>query len=187
MAKDNLRRFFANLWEVLEILLIAFITVYVIRTFIGQPFLVSGASMEPSFEDGNYLLIDELTYRFRDPVRGEVIVFKYPGDNKSFFIKRIIGLPGESIQIRNNEITVIHTDGSQQTLLEDYTLDLEYKLRPRDMVLDEDEYFVMGDNRGNSFDSRNWGALEEKNIVGLVRLRLFPVNEIGTLKPAVYN
>jgi signal peptidase I len=91
-----------------------------VRTFLAQPFLVSGASMEPNFSGGNYLLIDEITYRVREPQRGEVIVFRYPGDPSIYYIKRIVGLPQERVVIKNGEVDVYKKDGSEVLLDEKY-------------------------------------------------------------------
>src|SRR3990170_7147844 len=103
-----MKSFLYAIWEIIEVALIAIAAVLVIRTFLVQPFLVSGASMEPNFHNGDYLLIDELSYRFREPERGEVIVFHYPKDEKYYYIKRIIGLPGEELEFKNGKITVFN-------------------------------------------------------------------------------
>ena len=166
------KQFFLAIWEVLEVVLISAATVVVIRTFLVQPFLVSGASMEPNFSDGNYLLIDEITYKFREPQRGEVVVFRSPQDKATFFIKRIVALPGEKVNIRNNQVYI-----NGEPFNEDY---LALNIRTAglvDAVLGKDEYLVLGDNRYNSFDSRSWGALKRDRIIGMARLRLFPFNE----------
>lgn len=182
-----MRRFFASILEVFEIALVAVGAVFLIRTFLVQPFLVSGASMVPSFSNGDYLLIDQITYRFREPERGEVVVFRSLADESTYFIKRIIGLPGETVAIKNGAITIIN--GAKPNgfkLEEDYI--------PRDaatrgdgkFVLSENDYFLLGDNRSYSFDSRSWGALERENIVGLVRLRLWPVTELTAFAAPQY-
>jgi len=168
-----LKQFFLAIWEVLEVVLISAATVVVIRTFLVQPFLVSGASMEPNFSDGNYLLIDEITYKFREPQRGEVVVFRSPQDKSTFFIKRIVALPGEQVNIKNNQIYI-----NGELLEEDY---LASNVRTAGLVealLKKSEYLVLGDNRYNSFDSRNWGSLSRDRIIGLARLRLFPFNDL---------
>ena len=168
-----LKQFFLAIWEVLEVVLISAATVVVIRTFLVQPFLVSGASMEPYFSDGNYLLIDEITYKFREPQRGEVVVFRSPQDKSTFFIKRIVALPGEQVNIKNNQIYI-----NGELLEEDY---LASNVRTAGLVealLKKSEYLVLGDNRYNSFDSRNWGSLSRDRIIGLARLRLFPFNDL---------
>lgn len=158
--------------------------VVVVRVFIAQPFVVSGTSMVPTFADKNYLIIDELTYRFREPVMGEVIVFHPPVDSDTYYIKRVIGIPGDTVTIKNGKVTVTnaaHPDGL--ALNEDYittdTPDDNYTV-----TVPEDKYFVMGDNRPASFDSRRWGLLPKKNIIGRVFLRLFPVNQIDFLPGA---
>ncbi len=169
-----MKQFLANLWEIIEVVLVAGVTVFVIRTYVVQPFLVSGQSMEPSFQGGNYLLIDEVSYRFEEPERGDVIVFRYPGDKKTFYIKRIIGIPEDQIVVDNGQVSV-----NGKVLDEDYLLNDVYTVGNINKKLGPDEYFVMGDNRDYSFDSRQWGVLPQKNIIGVVRLRLFPLNKIA--------
>lgn len=188
MERSRLRRFFASFWEVAEVILIAFIAVYGIRTFVAQPFLVSGESMEPNYKNGEYLLIDELTYRFRQPIRGEVIVFRYPGDEKSYFIKRIIGLPGEKVTISDDNISIANpaVSSSSVSLVESYLPGTTRTFSEKTVALASDEYYVMGDNRGNSFDSRSWGPLKADHIKGLVRLRIFPFGRFGTIATPVY-
>lgn len=173
-----MKKFFWSFFEVIETVVIAIVAVVLVRTFVVQPFVVSGASMEPSFYNGNYLLIDELTYRFREPERGEVIVFRYPGDEKSFYIKRIIALPGEHVFIENGKVTVTALNGEKSTLDEPYLGDRTTS-GTFERTLEEDEFFVMGDNRNFSFDSRSWDKyLKRGEIVGLVKLRLWPRVEL---------
>jgi len=175
-----MRRFFSSVLEVLEVALVAVVSVFLIRTFLVQPFLVSGESMSPNFSNGDYLLVDELTYKFRTPERGEVMVFKYPKDERTYFIKRIIGLPGEKIQVKDDKVTVFSDQNKDGLVLNESYL-------PRGVVtngngelitLGKNEYFVLGDNRSASFDSRTWGVLTAKEIIGLARFRLWPVENI---------
>ncbi len=166
------------IWEVLEVVLVAAITAFLIRSFLIQPFLVSGASMEPNFGSGNYLLIDELTYRFRQPERGEVIVFKYPENPSTYYIKRIIGLPGETVTIQKGEVKVASADGLSIVLTEGYLPIGLMTSGNKNVTLGATEYFMLGDNRNYSFDSRSWGPMDEKYIVGIARLRLLPVTQI---------
>ncbi len=187
MPSTPFKRFLASAWETAEVVIIALVTVFVIRTFIAQPFLVSGASMEPNFHNGNYLLIDELTYRFRTPERGEVIIFRYPGNESEFFIKRIIGLPGESLTIADNQITITTTSGQTLAVKEPYLADTTRTFGQKTVTLRADEFFMMGDNRSNSFDSRNWGPLNKKEIIGIARLRLFPFGQLGVLSAPQYQ
>ena len=151
--------------------MISLVTVFIIRTFVAQPFLVSGASMEPNFQDGNYLIIDEVTYRFREPERGEVVVFRYPKDPSTYFIKRIIGLPGERAVVDNGAVKIYK--GSKILFEEGGTSG------SADVTLGANQYFVLGDNRYNSFDSRSWGAVSKKYLVGIARVRVFPITELG--------
>lgn len=180
-----MRKFLASIWEVAEVVLIAVITVFVIRSYLAQPFLVSGASMEPNFSHGNYLLVDELTYRFREPERGEVVVFRSPQDEKTFFIKRIIGLPGEHVVVKSGKVEVFDPGGNPVSLAEGYILG-DFTAGSFDETLGPDEFLVLGDNRNNSFDSRNWGALTRGAIIGIVRIRLFPLNRIGLIEAPAY-
>lgn len=183
-----MKQFFLASREILEVVLISLFTVFIIRSFLVQPFLVSGASMEPNFSDGNYLLIDELTYRFRPPERGEVTVFRYPGDTKTFYIKRIIGLPGERVLIQNGVVHIYNAayPGGLQ-LSEDYIPPSVTTIGNVDRTLNPDEYFVLGDNRYFSFDSRNWGVLPKSDIIGVVRLRLLPIRSAGAFTVPSYD
>lgn len=161
-----------------KIFFITFLIALGIRFFIAQPFIVNGDSMLPSFESGDYLIVDELSYNFRDPSRGEVIIFRFPQNPSKFFIKRIIGLPGERVEIKGNDILVA-TDGNKNVLSEPYVKDIF--LDPLTINLKDNEYFVMGDNRGVSSDSRNWGPVDEGLIVGRALVRFLPITEAGVL------
>jgi signal peptidase I len=165
--------------ELLEFALIAVLIVVPFRIFIAQPYIVNGASMSPTFETDNYLIVDQLSYRFTTPARGSVIIFKYPLNTSWYFIKRVIGLPGETVTIKNGVVTITKTDGTKLTLNEPY---VKFpKIENYTKTLGSDEYFVMGDNRLGSADSRIWGPLPAKDIVGRPILRLFPLTEIGVL------
>jgi len=174
------RSFFREVWEFAKIVLISLAIVLPVRLFIAQPFIVRGASMEPNFEDGQYLIIDELSYILRNPERGEVIVFRYPQDPSQFFIKRIIGLPGETVSIQEGIVTITTATDSDSFELNEVYLPSHLVTAPNSRVtLGESEYFVMGDNRLESSDSRRWGALEEDFLIGRAFLRLWPVTELG--------
>lgn len=152
------------------------ISIYIIYGFIAQPFLVQGASMEPNFSSGDYLLVDEATYRFREPERGEVIVFRNPSNTSEFFIKRIVGLPGEEVVINDNDVAIDGEQIDEVYLRGAINVEGQYIFQ-----LDEDEFFVMGDNRPQSFDSRSWGPLGDGLIIGVVRLRFWPPAAFGSL------
>jgi len=179
-----MKRLLWSFFEVGETIVIALAAVFLVRSFMVQPFLVSGSSMEPNFSDGNYLLVDELTYRFREPERGEVVVFRHGGSRLSYYIKRVIGLPGERVLIDNEVVTVL--DGDKRKVLEEPYVVQKGKAGSFDFTLEKGQYFVMGDNRDFSFDSRSWGPLQSADIIGIVRLRLWPVNEVMAFNPPIY-
>ncbi len=160
--------------EIVRFSIIAIIIVVPIRLFIAQPFIVSGASMEETFYTGEYLIIDQVTYHFDEPARGEVIIFRYPRDPSKFFIKRVIGLPGETISIIDNEVTISNQNSPNGFVLDEPYIAQMTPTAPFTTTLSEDEYFVMGDNRDKSSDSRTWGPLEEDKIIGRAWVRLFP-------------
>ena len=169
-------------WEFIKVVIISVAIVLPIRTWIAQPFIVSGASMEPNFHDGEYLIIDELSYQFREPVRGDVIVFRFPLNPREFFIKRIIGLPGETVEIKNSKVT-IRLPGEKEilTLTETY-IPKSFETGPDlALKLKAGEYFVMGDNRQHSSDSRMWKALPQEKIMGRALIRLWPLAKAGVI------
>ena len=174
-----MRKFFASLLEVLEVAVIAVVAVFIVRTFLVQPFLVSGSSMSPNFSNGDYVLVDELTYDFRAPVRGEVVVFHDPQDYSTYFIKRVIGLPGERVTIKNDTITVYNAAHPNGFVLDESYLPKGIDTSGTyDFTLSSSTYLALGDNRPFSYDSRMWGPLPRSDIVGLVRVRLWPLNDM---------
>ena len=168
-------------WETFRFLCIAIVIVVPIRLFIAQPFIVSGASMDPTFKDKQYLIVDELSYHLDDPLRGDVVIFKYPRNPKQYFIKRVIGLPGETVIVNGQgQVFIKDTDGNiTLTLNEPYVEHM--KDDSVELKLGLGEYFMMGDNRSGSFDSRSWGAVDRELIVGKAFLRLFPLTELAVL------
>jgi len=180
------------LLEITRIILISLAIIIPIRYYLIQPFYVKGASMEPNFHDHEYLLIDEISYRFRIPERGEVVVFRFPLDRSQYFIKRIIGLPGETVEIKDGHIYIYNNeykDGFQ--LDEDEYLASDLKTNPLNsnrVELKDDEYFVMGDNRPLSLDSREFGSVQGDLIVGRAILRGYPFDRVATFfEPPQYN
>jgi signal peptidase I len=174
--------------EIIKFALTIILIVVPIRTFVAQPFIVNGESMFPTFDNGEYLIIDEFSYHLRTPERGEVVVFRYPKDPSKFFIKRIIGLPGETVTVRGTTVSVTDESGKTVTFddsLASYT-DNTWGTNVT-TTLGSGEYFVMGDNRNRSLDSRSWGPVEEKLIKGRVFARLFPFSEISLLPGHLTN
>lgn len=171
--------------DLFTLALLIVVIVLPLRAFVVSPFVVDGESMHPTFENLDYLIVDELTYDFAAPSRGDVIVFRYPKNPSVFYIKRIIGLPNETVSIQKGIVTVVNPSGVSTTLAEPYLIndDATYSGKT---TLASDEYFVMGDNRPNSSDSRFWGPLPKKNVVGRVFLRLLPPQKSGFFPGAAH-
>lgn len=179
--------------EIVKVFFWAVIIIAPIRLFLFQPFFVQGASMEPSFEDGEYLIINELGYKktdfnikgsnlftvepFKNLERGDVAVFRYPKNPSQFFIKRIIALPGEKINIKDGQVTIFNDQNPYGFILDEsgYLSAEEKTSGELSRTLADNQYFVMGDNRGASHDSRSWGPLSKDKIIGKVLLRAWPV------------
>lgn len=173
--------------EVVEVVLISSAIIIPIRYFLIQPFYVKGASMEPNFYDHEYLIIDELTYRFREPVRGEIVVFRYPKDPSQFFIKRVIAFPGETVEITGGKVMLYTAEHPNGVLLEEEYLNGEYTNGKERVTLAQDEYYVLGDNRDSSLDSRSFGAIDRDDIIGRVWVRGLPLSRIGVFEPPTYK
>ena len=177
------------MFELIKIVVISLVIIIPIRYFLIQPFYVKGASMEPNFFDHEYLIIDEITYRFNEPKRGDIVVFRYPRNPQEYFIKRLIGLPGESVQIKDGDVIIYNQDNPEgMTLSEDY---LEpgtktYGLTENKIELGDNEYYVLGDNRNSSKDSRSFGPVNESFVTGRVLLRGWPFNRIKTFETPEY-
>jgi len=174
-----------SFWELVRFVVLAILIVIPIRIFIAQPFVVSGSSMSPTFSSGDYLVVDELSYRLKDPIRYDVVVFKYPNDPSKYFIKRIIGLPNEIVEIKGNSVTVFNQEHPNGFLIEQPYVKIAGNNNLR-FELKEEEYFVMGDNRGASSDSRYWGAVSKDLLSGRALIRLLPLNEIDVF-PGSYK
>ncbi len=188
VTEDDDKAVFADagspLSEIFQFSLIAILIVVPIRLFIAQPFIVSGASMEDTFHSGEYLIVDQLTYHFEQPSRGDVIVFRYPRDPSKFFIKRIIGLPGDTVTIENGVITIADKEHPEGFVLsEEYAETMPPAAKMVEKI-GEREFFVMGDNRDESSDSRSWGVLQEERIIGRAWMRLFPPQSLDYLPGA---
>lgn len=177
---------FSEILDFLKSLAILLVIYLVIKTYVAQPFIVRGQSMEANFSDGDYLVVDELSYRFREPKRGEVVVFDTDfiaqESRGGFYIKRLIGLPGERVVVDPTGTVRVFSDQYPDglTLEEQYLSPNTRTFVPEvvDITLSQDEFFVMGDNRGNSSDSRDWGAMPETSIVGKPFVRLYPLGDL---------
>lgn len=184
-----MKKFLKELLETVKFVILALIIVLPIRFFIAQPFLVSGASMYPTFHNGDYLIVDQLSYRIGEVERNDVIVFKYPEDTSKFFIKRVIGLPNETIEIKKDSVIIKNEENKDGFILDQSYLENQSQKENREdktYTLKDNEYFVMGDNRGASHDSRAWGSVPRNLIMGKPFLRLFPFDSIS-YKPGLYE
>lgn len=183
-------------WEIIKMVFWVVVIIVPLRVFLIQPFFVQGASMEPNFEDHEYLIINELGYKttevgfssgekeisfftvksFKELERGDVVVFRYPKNPSIYYIKRIVGLPGEKIEIKDKRVKIFNSENPNGLDLDEskYLPPSEETSGDQIVELSDQEYFVMGDNRKYSSDSRSWGPVPEKDIVGKVLLRAWP-------------
>lgn len=174
-------------WDLAKVFIVAFGLVwFVIRPYVAEPFIVSGSSMFPNFHNRDYLVIEKMTYHRNSPKHGEIIVFRYPYQQKQYFIKRIIGLPGDSVRIGDGKVYVTDSvTGKESEVNESYLPEGTFTAITGNASvwhLGPDQYFVMGDNRGASSDSRVWGVLPKSLIVGKAWLRVLPVGDIGLIR-----
>ncbi|MBE5847625.1 MAG: signal peptidase I [Lachnospiraceae bacterium] len=162
-------------------LLIVLILTYLMITYVGQRTQVEGSSMETTLSDGDNLIVDKLSYRFHDPERFDIIVFPYRYEEDTYYIKRIIGLPGETVRIDQDGVIYIN----EQPLSENYGKDVIENpgLAAHPIELGEDQYFVLGDNRNNSTDSRmpDVGVLDRNELIGKAFVRIWPFSKFGKL------
>ena len=174
--KSRLKIFLENVFYIV----IAVVLAMLVQKFIIRPFVVNGESMDPTLATGDYLLIDEVTYRLREPERGDVVVFRAPPEPTKFFVKRIIGLPGDTVSIGGSIVTITNAEHPKGFILSEPFI-THNSVNQIVTKVPEGEYFVMGDNRTGSFDSRSWGTLPKENIRGRALLRLLPIKEVDYL------
>jgi len=172
--------------ELIKIAILAGITIFVIRALIFKPFYVKGQSMEPNFYEKDYLIIDEVTYRFREPERGEIIVLKSPVST-DFYLKRVVGLPGERVKVENGKVIIYNDANPKGIILNETYLSSISTSGSVSFTLGDDQYFVLGDNRGASFDSRSFGAISRSAIIGRVWLRGWPFSRISSFDLPQYT
>lgn len=186
-GKETAQTVGSFIWELVRVFIIALLIIVPIRVFVAEPFIVSGSSMVPNFHNREYLIVNKVSYRRHEPQRGDVIVLRYPKDPSQYFIKRVIGLPGETVQINNGVIIYNEENPLGKKLDESYIPTETATFGPLDPVtLGADQYYVLGDNRTASSDSRVWGILPEADIIGKAWLRVFPLSEFGVTKHATY-
>jgi len=183
------KNFFSFVFELIKIVVISLVIIIPVRYFLIQPFYVKGASMEPNFYDHEYLIIDEITYRFNDPERGDIVVFRYPKNPQEYFIKRLIALPGEEVQIKDGNVIIYNEENKDGMILEEPYLTSgvkTYGLSEKKVRLSSNEYFVLGDNRNSSKDSRSFGPVNDSYLTGRVLLRGWPLDRIHLFEAPEY-
>ncbi len=174
--------------ELIKIIIIAAAIILPIRLFVVQPFYVKGLSMYPTFDGNDYLIVDEVTYRFSKPTRGDVIVFMHDPVEHKYFIKRVIGLPGETVEVANDMVKIFNTAHPDGFALDEKEYGPMHG--PSMLVrttLKDDEYFVLGDNRPVSYDSRRFGPIHQSEIAGRVVLRGLPFNKFRFFTTPQYD
>ena len=186
--QSRLKKVILYILEIIKIVIISLAIIIPVRYFLIQPFYVKGASMEPNFYDHEYLIIDEISYRFNEPKRGDIVVFKYPRDTSQYFIKRVIGLPNEKIEILDGKIIVYNKENPSGVVINEIYLEEGLKTPGNQTVtLGLNEYFVLGDNRFSSYDSRSFGPIYRKLIVGRTWIRGWPFDKIKIFGAPQYN
>ncbi len=171
-------------WELIKFAIITFLIIFPIRMYVIQPFIVSGESMVPTFHDHDYLIVDELSYRFHSPRRGDVIVFKPPNQPKGvFYIKRVIGIPGDTVTLKGSKVIITNQEHPEEMILREPYIQ-SITTENTTVKVGEGELFVLGDNRPRSSDSRVWGKLPLENVTGRALIRLYPFRSIDYLPGA---
>ncbi len=174
--------------ELIKVVILAGITIVLVRHFLFKPFYVKGESMDPAYLEKDYLIINQFSYKlFRhQPNRGEVIVFRAPIQQKDFYLKRVIGLPGERVKVEEGKVIVYNEDHPQGIVIkEDYLV--ETTPGSASVTLGPDQYFVLGDNRNASYDSRRFGPINKDSIVGRTWIRGWPFNRLGLISVPSYD
>jgi signal peptidase I len=186
---NKVKNFLDFSFETIRVVIISLIIIFIVRSFIIQPFFVKGSSMIPNFHDGDYLIVNELSYEIGKPQRGDVMIFRYPNNPSEFFIKRVIGLPGETIQIQNDKITIYNTEKPEGFVLDEshYLASSVITAGEIFQKLGPNEYYVLGDNRVASSDSRTWGVLNSRFIIGKAWVRAWPFADFKIFEPFSYN
>jgi len=172
--------------ELIKVAVLAGVTIFLVRYFLFKPFYVKGQSMEPTFYEKEYLIIDEISYRFRGIERGEVVVFRAPFNQDDYYLKRVVGLPGERVKIEDNKVIIYNTLYPQGIVVEEGYLNNETD-GSLTVTLGPDQYYVLGDNRDASFDSRRFGPVSRNVIIGRAWFRGWPFHRITTFEAPAYN
>jgi len=176
---------FENWWNTIKTFNMILIVGLALRFFVIQPFIVQGPSMNNNFQDGETILVDKITFNFRQPIRGEVVIFKAPNNPQDDYIKRVIGLPGDTVKIEKGKVYVNNKLIDESFLSESGKTPNDSEILTR--VIGTNEYFVLGDNRPDSSDSREWGTVPKANLIGRAIIAIWPIDMTGLIKtPQIY-
>jgi len=178
------RKFWLGIWDLFKTIVLIVVLTYAIRLFIIQPFIVEGQSMEPAFQNADYLITEKISFRFRQIERGEIVIFHPPENPEINYIKRVVGLPGDTISIKDGEIFI-----NSKQLLEPYLSSNKETLTQSSgysVTLADNQYFLLGDNRNHSRDSREIGPIPQTNIVSRVWFRLLPITSVRAFAAVNY-
>lgn len=177
--------FFMDFLETIVVALSIFVVVYL---FFMQPHEIKGSSMEPNFHNGEYILTDKISYRFRNPIRGDVIILKAPKNPEIDYIKRVIGLPGERIKVEKGQVYINEVKVDERYVSDTTPLfPGSFLQEGEEITVPEGEYFVMGDNRPHSSDSREFGSIAKNLVIGRAFFRYWPLTKIGAVPPINYQ
>lgn len=184
---EILKRIASFFLDVIETIVVALAIFVIVYLFFFQPHQVKGASMEPNFHDEEYILTDKISYRFHSPLRGDVVVFRAPKNREHEYIKRIVGLPGERIKITNGDV-FINGQKIEEDYLEKSTISYSgsFLRSGEEFLISQGEYFVLGDNRPHSSDSREWGTIVREDIIGRAWFRYWPPSRFGIIPKVNY-
>ncbi len=183
---DDHFSFLEFIWDLLKTAIVVVVIAFGIKYFIVQPFIVDGSSMEANFHNNEYLLVEKIGYHFHLPRRGDVIIFHPPGQANENYIKRVIGLPGETVEMLDNKVKIINTTHPDGIFLQEPYISGNVKTTVsgdnNKFEVGANELFVLGDNREHSSDSREWGNLPLDNIIGRAWLDIYPFSQFGLVK-----
>lgn len=183
-----LKRGIAALFDFLQGIVVILAIMVMIYLFVMSPQEINGASMEPNFHNGEFILTNKITFKFSNPVRGDVVIFKSPGNKEIDYIKRIIGLPGDTVSLKNSKIYVNNQLLNESYLAPDiYIFGGAFLQDGSEITVPEGKYFVMGDNRPHSSDSREFGTIAKEDFIGKAMIRYWPFARAGLLQRPQYT
>jgi signal peptidase I len=183
-----IKRVIGAVFDFLQGIVVVLAILVMVYLFIMSPQEINGASMEPNFHNGEFILTNKIMYKLREPIRGDVVIFKSPRNKEVDYIKRVIGLPGDTVLLKENSFYVNGQKVEEPYLTPDITIfGGSYLIEGQEIVVPPGQYFVSGDNRPHSSDSREFGPIPREDIIGVAILRYWPFNRMGLLPRPTYN